>query len=204
MSPNKKILIVGCGGFGRELWTWLDEREVFFYSDFESDPRDVYGNQVLNQNNIKKYKNEIDCYYIAISEPSVKKNIYNRFKEDFLLGPPIIKSTVYSSKNKIDDGTVICPGTVLTTNITMGKGVIVNINCTVGHDAMIGDWCTLSPGAFISGNVRIGNEVRIGTGSCIREKINIGNNSLIGMGSTVVKDVQESKTVFGDAAKERV
>jgi sugar O-acyltransferase (sialic acid O-acetyltransferase NeuD family) len=200
----KKILIIGCGGFGRELWTWLDEREVFFYSDIKSDPQYVFENQVLNPDNIKKYKNEIDCFYIAISDPKVKKNIFNRFNQDFILGPPIIKSTSYSSKNKICDGTVICPGTILTTNISIGKSVIVNINCTIGHDSFIGDWSTVSPGSFISGNVNIGNEVRIGTGSCIREKIMIGDNATVGMGSTVVKDVKENTVVFGTAAKEKV
>lgn len=198
----KRILIAGCGGFGRELWTWLGEPDCYFYSDFKESQEHIYGNEILNYEELKKRKDYIDCFYIGIGDPIGKEHVYGKLINDFKLGPPIYKEKL-SSKNKIGDGTIICPGVIITTNVTIGKNVILNINCTVGHDVTIGDFSTVSPGAFISGNVSIGKRCYIGTGASIREKIEIGNDSTVGMGSVVIKNVENNTIVIGNPAKEK-
>src|SRR5205807_9396595 len=64
-------------------------------------------------------------------------------------------------------GTVICAGTILTTNVRIGQHVHINIGCTISHDVVIGNFSTLSPGVHVSGHVQIGHGVFIGTGANI-------------------------------------
>jgi len=196
----KRPLILGCGGFARELWTWMGEPQSFFFSDF-SEKEHIYDMPVLD--NPIKYKDSIDSFYLGVSDPKLKESFYNRFSNDLKLGGSINKGNCYTDKNILSDGVVICPGTTITTNIKIKRGVIININCTIGHDTEIEEFSTVSPGSLISGNCNIGRKVYIGTGSSIREKIAIGDNATIGMGSCVVKNVNSNTTVMGVPAKER-
>ena len=67
----------------------------------------------------------------------------------------------------IGSGTVICPGAILTTNITLGRHVQINLNCTVGHDARLDDFVTLAPGVHVSGWVHVERGAYLGTGATV-------------------------------------
>ena len=100
-----------------------------------------------------------------------------------------------------NNGVIICPGAIVTVNVTLGRHVHLNLNATVGHDSTIGDYTTVSPGAAVSGNVTIGKRCYIGTGAVIIEKINICDDVIIGAGAVVVKHITESGTYVGVPAK---
>ena len=71
---------------------------------------------------------------------------------------------------EIGEGTIICAGSIITTNVIIGDHVIVNLDCTIGHDDIIRDFATLYPSVNVSGNVIIEPCVEIGTGTQ-RDKI---------------------------------
>ena len=54
-------------------------------------------------------------------------------------------------------GSVVCAGSILTTNISFGQGAQINLACTIGHDVVAGDFVTLSPAVSLSGAVTIGD-----------------------------------------------
>ena len=68
-------------------------------------------------------------------------------------------------------------GSVITNDISIGKGVIININCTIGHDSKIGLFVEISPGVNISGNCEIGDYTTIGTNATVLPKIKIGKKT---------------------------
>lgn len=135
---------------------------------------------------------------IAIGDGLVRKNIFGQFPN--LSYICLFRGLEYG-ENKYGKGTIIAPGTILTTGITIGDHVIVNLNCTIGHDSKIGSFTTISPGANISGNVTIGELCYIGTNAVIREKINICDNVVIGAGGVVIKDIIESGIYVGNPVK---
>ncbi|MBP1718669.1 MAG: sugar O-acyltransferase, sialic acid O-acetyltransferase NeuD family, partial [Deltaproteobacteria bacterium] len=106
----------------------------------------------------------------------------------------------------IGDGTVICAGNILTTNITLGKQVQINLDCTIGHDVVMEDYVTLAPGVHVSGWVHLGNRVYVGTGAVIingteEAPIRIGDDAIIGAGACVIESVAKGLTVTGVPAK---
>ena len=59
----------------------------------------------------------------------------------------------------LGEGTVVCAGNLLTTDLTVGSHTILNLDCTVGHDAVLGDFVTVAP----SVNVRSSTIMTIAT-----------------------------------------
>lgn len=102
----------------------------------------------------------------------------------------------------IGEGTIVCAGSVLTTNISIGRHVHVNVDCTISHDAAIGDYSTLSPGVHIAGWVTLGRRVFLGTGANVingsaERKLHIGDGAIVGAGACVIADVAAGETVVG-------
>ncbi len=73
-------------------------------------------------------------------------------------------SVILSKRVVIGEGTIICAGTIVTVDISIGKHVIINLDCTLGHDDVIEDFVTIYPSVNVSGNVRVGECSEIGTG----------------------------------------
>ncbi|HPC33886.1 MAG TPA: acyltransferase, partial [Syntrophales bacterium] len=95
---------------------------------------------------------------------------------------------------EIREGTVICAGNILTTNIMLGRHVQINLDCTIGHDVIMGDYATLAPGVHVSGCVHIGKRAYIGTGAVIINgtqdaPLVIGDDVIVGAGSCVTKSI---------------
>jgi sugar O-acyltransferase (sialic acid O-acetyltransferase NeuD family) len=97
----------------------------------------------------------------------------------------------------IGDGTVVCAGSSLTTDLLVGSHVILNVDCTISHDAAVGNFVTLAPGVHVAGAVRIGDGCDIGVGSAIIQGVEIGKWSVLGAGSVVTDDLPPNVTAVG-------
>jgi sugar O-acyltransferase (sialic acid O-acetyltransferase NeuD family) len=101
----------------------------------------------------------------------------------------------------VGEGSVICAGAMLPTDISVGRHVQLHVGCTVGHRSVIGDFATIAPGANVSGRVEIGEGVFVGAGAVIVPDIRIGRWAIVGAGAVVTRDVPADATVVGSPAK---
>lgn len=101
----------------------------------------------------------------------------------------------------VGEGASICAGTLITTDIRVGRHAILNLDCTVGHDADLGDFVTVAPSVNISGAVHVGEGCDLGTGSTVIQGIRIGHWSVVGAGAVVVRDLPPNVTAVGVPAK---
>lgn len=107
---------------------------------------------------------------------------------------------------ELGEGVVICAGSVLTTNIRLGRHAHVNVGCTISHDVVLGDFVTVAPGVNISGRVRVGDRAYIGTNACIVNgeadaPIVIGEDAVVGAAACVTRSVAAGTTVVGVPAR---
>ena len=205
----KDIVIIGAGGFGREV-AWLIEdinnaKPEWNILGFVDDTEFLQGKRINEYEvigDIDWIINQEINVVVAIGDPVGKKKVIERMKESRNRYPVLIHpSVVYSKSVNFGEGTIICAGNIVTVNIEIGKHVIVNLDCTIGHDANIGDYSTILPSVNISGFVKIEECVSIGTGSAIIQGVNIGENTIVGAGAVVVKNLPANCTAVGSPAK---
>jgi sugar O-acyltransferase (sialic acid O-acetyltransferase NeuD family) len=201
------MLIIGAKGFAKEVLEVLfqnnDTKKIAFFDDINDD---VYG-KLYNEYPILKTLTEVENYFnsvskdftIGIGNPVLRKILYEKFSNingDFksTISP---KANIGNFGNIIGEGSNIMTGSVITNDISIGKGVIININCTIGHDSKIGLFVEISPGVNISGNCEIGDYTTIGTNATVLPKIKIGKNVIVAAGAVVTKDVPDNCMVAG-------
>ena len=101
---------------------------------------------------------------------------------------------------ELGEGSIVCAGSLLTTDLKIGSHVILNLDCTVGHDSYLEDFATYAPSVNISGAVTVGEGCDVGTGASIIQGISIGSWTVIGAGAVVVRDLPSNVTAVGTPA----
>lgn len=205
----KDIVIIGAGGFGREV-AWLIEELnkvsnewnlLGFVDDNEEiQNTEINGYKVVgNLEWLRKQKLNVVC---AIGDPLIKKVVMKKLVDSNNSYPVLIHpSVIYSKQVVFGEGSIICAANIITTNIEIGKHVIINLDCTIGHDAKLGDYTTVLPSVNISGFVETEECVSIGTGTAVIQGVKIGRNSVVGAGAVVVKNIPANCTAVGAPAK---
>lgn len=207
----KDIVIVGAGGFGREVKTIIDTLNakeqkynfLGFYDDGVEKGLLINGFPVLGSlSELNSTKKEL-LVVLGIGNPIIKSKIINSLTNQLLHFPTLIHPSVYISNDDVTilEGCVICAGTIITCNIKIGKFVTLNLMCTVGHDTIIDDYASFMPSVNISGEVHIEEKVYVGTGAKIINQLTIGNSTIVGAGAVVSKSLPKFCTAVGIPAK---
>jgi sugar O-acyltransferase (sialic acid O-acetyltransferase NeuD family) len=192
--------IVGVGGFGREVYWSLNPIErantVFFVDDEYWDGSDE---KILPLSRFETDKFEL---VVAIADSLHRERIVNSLPKNTKYFTHIHPTAQIQGEDvTIGEGSIVCAGSIITTNVKIGKHAQINLITTIGHDCVIGDYFTTAPGVQISGNGTIGNNVYFGTRSCIKQKLSVCDNVIIGMNAGVVKNITEPGTYVGTPAK---
>jgi sugar O-acyltransferase (sialic acid O-acetyltransferase NeuD family) len=206
-----QVLIVGAGGFGREMEMWLsrDPRHgvEFVVGGFLDDAVDALapfaagGRRVVGT--VKDYRPAPgESLLMAIADPAVKQRVsielLGRGARFFTYIHP---SSTVGPTVRLGEGAVICPFSAITCDAVVGRFVTVNTSCTIGHDVRMGDYCTLSGHCDVTGGVRMGDRVFLGSRVSIVPGNRIGDDARVGAGSVVITPVKPGTTVFGMPAK---
>ncbi|EPE2492693.1 acetyltransferase [Enterococcus faecium] len=208
----KEFCIVGAGGFGREvLFQAMNDSRFsaeYQFVGFVDDDSEALNHFPKEEgfgsiDDLIQTTKEIACF-LCIGNAQVRKELYNKLSENqFVTFPSYINEKILiSNTTKIGQGSIICLGSILTVDISIGDFVIVNLDCTIGHDATLADFTTLYPSVNVSGNVEIGELSEIGTGTQIIQGKSIGANTIIGAGAVVISDISSNVIAVGAPAKE--
>lgn len=207
----KNIVIIGVGGFGREVKVLIDQinkkEKIYtilgFYDDALDCKSHYNGIPFLGTINQLNQINETTAVALGIGDPTTKAKIIKRLDNKNLSFPTLIHPSVQISDDEITvgQGTIICGSCILTCNIEIGSFVTLNLCCTVGHDTIIRDFASFMPSVNISGEVLIEECVYVGTGAKIINQLQIGKGTIVGAGAVVSKSLPHNCTAVGIPAK---
>lgn len=205
----QRILIVGAGGFGREVLQWARDA----WPDTDSK---IAGFLSSNPNSLKGYGAELpifgdpeafrpeagDAFLLAIGIPKVRRRIAESLttrgaKFICLIHPTAIVATTAS----IGGGAIVCPYAIVSDRASVGRFTLLNYFSSLGHDASTGDFCVLSPYAALGGGAIIGNDVFLGMHASVGPSAMIGDRSKISANCAALKKVGEDALVFGSPAR---
>jgi len=205
-----ELVIVGAGGMGREVFSWLshaiqdnyDHRIKGFIDDNPKALGDLqYPVRVIGS--IADYQpNTDESLVLSILEPKNRKRIAESLMQKkatfFTLIHP---HTIIGTNVKIGQGSIICPNCILTNDIDVGKFVFINTSSTIGHDTKVGNFSSINGKVEITGNVDVGEGCLFGVGAKVIPGRRIGDGATVGAGSVVIRNVPAGVTVFGNPAK---
>jgi sugar O-acyltransferase (sialic acid O-acetyltransferase NeuD family) len=104
---------------------------------------------------------------------------------------------------RIGAGSVLLAGTVLTTDVHVGRHVVVMPNVTLTHDDTVADFATLCAGVSLGGHVVVEQHAYLGMSSSVREHTTVGARSVLGMGAVLLRDLPADQTWTGVPARPR-
>lgn len=206
----KKVVILGTGGFGREVFSFLKlsrDYKVVGFLDADLSLKGTLINDVpvLGDDNElgALRKSGVSCAFAAVGNSKLREGIFEKIRNfDFELINIIHPSAVIVPDVSIGQGVVIYPNVTINTGVKIGNSVLINSNVSIGHDVEISDFVNINPGVNIAGRVKIGKFAFLGIGSSIIENTVIGCNSIIGGGALVKGEVVAGTTVVGVPARE--
>ena len=202
IGPGGRVVIVGAGGFGREvrdLVRLLGGGVVGFLDDDPPAGADL-GAVLLSPVDGATVE---DPHVVAIGVPAVRRRVVERLagRRARFVGPLLHPTAEVSPSAAVGDGSVLAHGAFVSTDAQVGMHALINWGASVGHDAVLGDCCSLYPGARVSGFVRLGDGVLVGANAVVLEGVRVGDGATIGAGAVVTRDVAAGETVVGVPAR---
>lgn len=202
----RDVVIVGCGGHGRELFdtiaacnatapTW----SVLGFVD--DDPGHLERVEALGTTVLGPIDWLVDhrgAYALGIGTSAVRARLCTRLDDAGAEAVSVIHpGTSIGSACSVGEGVVIYERCTVTTNVTIGAHTHLNVGCAVQHDSVIGSYVQMSPGVFVNGDCTIGDHVFLGTGAIVTRGCTIGDGARIGAGAVVLNDVAPGATILG-------
>lgn len=212
----KDLIIVGSGGFGREVfdivmaanevadapnrWNllgYLDDAP----SELNTERAARQGMSILGPADAATVEGR-PHFVVAINDGRVREAIATRligagWSPATLVHP----SATVGSDCRIGAGTIMAAGARVTTNVSLGKFVHLHVNTSVGHDADLGDFVAVNPLGAVSGSVIVGPRTLVGSCAFILQGLHVGADTTIGANAAVVKNVPEGVVVRGVPAR---
>lgn len=205
-----QLVIVGAGGFGREILAWARqslqfEREwtIKGFIDDNLDALEGKNNPSAMLGTIKDYQPASDEVFIcAMGIPVIKRRCSELLMSRGARFTRLVHRTAVLGDNvEMAEGVVLCPYTVVSANNRLGRGVAINLHSSVDHDASVDDWSQVNCHCDLTGAVQVGKEVFIGSSVSIIPGVKVGDGAYLGAGSVVLRDVPAGAKVFGVPAR---
>ncbi len=206
----KKLIIVGAGGFGREVYAWAKDHPdcgtiwgIAGFLDDDAGALSGYHHPVEVIDSVEEHQPAADELFVcAIGSPLIKKKVCEALLGRSATFISLVHPSVILGENiKLGNGVVLCPRVTLTADVSIGDFAAINCHSSVGHDVVIGEWGTISGHCDLTGNTRYGAGAFLGTGVRIVPGRSVGEFAYVGAGSVVIRSVKNGQKVFGNPAQ---
>lgn len=201
----RRILIVGAGGFGREVlqWardTWLEASTLiagFLSADAHRPPFNRSLPPIL-ANPAAFHPEPGDALVLAIGIPAVRRRVAEDLASRSAVFLTLIHPTaIVAPTASIGSGSILCPYSIVSDSAQVGRFTLLNYHSSLAHDAAAGDFAVLSPYATLGGAAKIGTDAFLGLHASVGPGKCLGPRTKVSANSAALCDVPADSLVFG-------
>lgn len=205
---RKEVYVIGAGTYGEvmcELAELLNYKVLGFYDDdVNKFNKKIMGKEVKGRFSDLKSKDIVGKQFIvAIGNNRVRFKMMTKINQLGGVTPTLIHpSAVISSSVTIGKGVYIQGNTFIWTNVKIGDFSIISPNVVIAHHTEVGKACLISTLSGVGASIKINNRVFIGMGSTLVTGVrSIGEDSIIGAGAVVLENTEANHVYAGIPAK---
>lgn len=199
------IVIIGAGGFGRELhemlWDCFHPDQYRFKGFLANNPRELEGHAIQAPILARPHEYQPlpeDRFLLAIGNMEARRKTVDALAQRGAQFLTLIHPRAHVAKTAtIGSGAVIYPFTAVMNNATIGQMAHLSIYASVGHDASVGRFSLLAPYATLNGFSVVEDEVYLSTHSTVAPERRVGYRSKVSANSAVMRDVPPKCMVHG-------
>jgi sugar O-acyltransferase (sialic acid O-acetyltransferase NeuD family) len=200
-----RIIIVGAGGFGREVLQWArhawPQHASKIAGFLSSDPSKLSSHAPTlpilgSPDDFEPQPN--DGLLLAIGIPGARRIVAEQLEAHGARFLSLIHPTaIIADSALIGTGTVICPYAIVSDAVLLGRFVLVNYHASLGHDARADDFSVLSPYAALGGAASLGSEAFLGLHSSVGPGRVVGAKSKVSANSCALVSAPDLSLVYG-------
>ena len=166
------VVILGCGGLGREIAAVLGRSGQYtpagFYDDGAPVGASVLGLPVLGPIAALEAVDTETAVVFGIANTEVKERIWNRLRTNHHIHFPTVVSeqamVLAREHVELGAGTVVMPGAIISPDVTTGIGCLIHMGCILSHDTHLGDFCSVLQGVVVPSGISLGNKELVRAG----------------------------------------
>lgn len=201
-APPPRVLLVGAGGFGREVRWWAGDALAgsaarivgFLDADASRGTPDlpVVGDPATHE------PRPDEAFVLAIGIPHVRRRV-----AETLLGRGarflalVHPTAIVVPSARVGPGAVVCPGAIVSDAAEIGPFGLVNYHASVAHDAAVGAFAVLSPYATLAGGAAVGEDTFLGLHASVGPGRRVGDRGKVAANSCALVDVPPDSLVYG-------
>jgi sugar O-acyltransferase (sialic acid O-acetyltransferase NeuD family) len=205
VSALQRIIVVGAGGFGREVLQWArdcwPERVHLIAGFLSADPDILNGHECSLPiiDDPEAFQPEAgDAFVLGIGIPGVRRRVAESLARRGATFLSLVHPTaVVAGTASIAAGAVVCPFAVVSDAARIGPCGLVNYHASLAHDARIGAYAVLSPYATLGGAACIGEDAFLGLHASVGPGRRVGDRSKVSANSCVLSDVPADSLAYG-------
>jgi sugar O-acyltransferase (sialic acid O-acetyltransferase NeuD family) len=205
LTPQRPLLIVGNGGHGQMLASWLLEaglpETLFYWLELETKATQqpaLWGRPVLSQERFLEGAYPwLQTPFALLGLGSVKSSpmrwqVFESLKPAVEWVSWAHPSAVVSKAAVVGVGSVLCPLACVQPFAVVGEAVLINTSAVLEHHAQLGANCHLAPGAVVCGHAHLGDHSFVGANAVIKQELVLPASTTVGAGIFIRQAVTTS------------
>ena len=163
-----KLVILGAGGYGRNIADLAEQSERYDWICFLDDNAPGVAGRCAD---VRSFAGTDTEFYAAFGNNTMRMEWLKRFSDCGCKIATIVHPTAYvSPRATLGCGVAILPRAIVNTGTVVGNGCIINCGCIVDHDCVLGEGVHVCLGSIVKAENRIPALEKIEAGQVIANR----------------------------------
>ena len=199
---SRRVLILGAGGLGREVFWWAKEAGLLPLGFIDDNPaalgdRPGYA-PILGGVEGAPLDAPVLC---AIGQNPLRRVCVERLRARGATFATLIHPMARVCRAEFGPGAILAPFAYVGADAKAGAFLFMQTGAVLGHDVRAGDFLRLDTTAFVGGYATLGHGVTLHTGAKVMPGKRVGDGCTLGAGSVLLSNLHAAATAFGVPAQ---